>query len=438
MGNNTSSSSTVSHRKDHDEDDKHHDCYRRTPRTPEETIESYVKDPAVKQKVFQNQDKTDRLTETYMSKSIIDKLSSNIIRPTRASYSLKALGPSAFSVRGRDFVRKDFNLVGNLGSTICCSFWTPELTRSSVVLPCLIYLHGNGGSRVDATPYVHDVLRAGMSLFAFDFTGSGLSSGEYVSLGYFETEDLATVMNHVHSRENVGQIGLWGRSMGAATALMYAFVDFRIKAIVSDSAFSDFDLLSQEIIRRNAKSIPDYVVSSVKRRVEERVYRIAGLDTSKLVPSAYLKRCDLGIPILFIHGRADSFVDPTHCKRLYEVYAGPKNMLLVSGDHDDPRSNHTVARIINFFGKHLASSVKDRDAFRERTMTSPKYDEWVSVADLGPNVKEAILKTRRILTKQANKGHNAKSKRRRESLRNFVRGKDIILRALRSRALTDT
>jgi alpha/beta superfamily hydrolase len=33
-----------------------------------------------------------------------------------------------------------------------------------------------------------------LTVFAFDFTGSGLSDGEYVSLGYFEKEDLHAVV----------------------------------------------------------------------------------------------------------------------------------------------------------------------------------------------------------------------------------------------------
>ncbi len=55
---------------------------------------------------------------------------------------------------------------------------------------------------------------------SFDFAGSGLSDGEYVSLGYYEKDDLAVVVEYLQNVRNVGPIALWGRSMGAATALM--------------------------------------------------------------------------------------------------------------------------------------------------------------------------------------------------------------------------
>jgi len=57
----------------------------------------------------------------------------------------------------------------------------------------------------------------GVSVFAFDFAGSGLSDGEYVSLGWFEREDLSEVISHLRATNVVSLVALWGRSMGAAT-----------------------------------------------------------------------------------------------------------------------------------------------------------------------------------------------------------------------------
>ena len=38
------------------------------------------------------------------------------------------------------------------------------------------------------------LLSGGMSVFAFDMVGSGMSEGEYVSLGFYERDDLAAVV----------------------------------------------------------------------------------------------------------------------------------------------------------------------------------------------------------------------------------------------------
>ena len=48
---------------------------------------------------------------------------------------------------------------------------------------------------------------AGGWVFAFDFAGAGQSEGEYLSLGYFEKDDLATVVDYLKENERVTRIG---------------------------------------------------------------------------------------------------------------------------------------------------------------------------------------------------------------------------------------
>ncbi len=66
-------------------------------------------------------------------------------------------------------------------------------------IPCVIYGHGNCGSRLDAIDSVQCLLSSRemiISVFVMDFCGSGLSEGEYVSLGYFEKDDLKTAVSY--------------------------------------------------------------------------------------------------------------------------------------------------------------------------------------------------------------------------------------------------
>ena len=70
-----------------------------------------------------------------------------------------------------------------------------------------------------------------------------MSDGKYISLGYFEKEDLKMVIQYLRETQSVCSIGLWGRSMGAATAIMYASSDNTISGNVLDSPFSSFSEL---------------------------------------------------------------------------------------------------------------------------------------------------------------------------------------------------
>jgi len=66
------------------------------------------------------------------------------------------------------------------------------------------------------------LLPMNVTVFCFDFSGCGKSEGEYISLGYYEKEDLKVVIEHLRKSKKVSTIGLWGRSMGAVTSLMHA------------------------------------------------------------------------------------------------------------------------------------------------------------------------------------------------------------------------
>lgn len=82
------------------------------------------------------------------------------------------------------------------------------------------------------------VLPLNITVFTFDFSGCGMSEGEYISLGWYEKDDLKTVIDYLRLTQKVSTIGLWGRSMGAVTALLYVDKDPSISGMILDSPFT--------------------------------------------------------------------------------------------------------------------------------------------------------------------------------------------------------
>ena len=78
-----------------------------------------------------------------------------------------------------------------------CSHYVPEDLRSCGVhdLPVVVYCHGNGSSRCEADDCIDFLLPHGMTLFCFDFSGSGLSTGDTSSMGIRESRDLSSVLS---------------------------------------------------------------------------------------------------------------------------------------------------------------------------------------------------------------------------------------------------
>eukprot|EP00438_Fugacium_kawagutii_P019974 Skav222684 [mRNA] locus=scaffold1471:84778:86842:- [translate_table: standard] len=115
--------------------------------------------------------------------------------------------------KNRTYQRTDLSLKNPRGLTIVCSHFEPiAAERPCERLPCVVYLHGNCSSRLEAVSTLPVLLPFNItaemlrSVFCLDFAGSGLSDGEYCTWADMETTEP----------------GLWGRSMGASTALLHA------------------------------------------------------------------------------------------------------------------------------------------------------------------------------------------------------------------------
>ena len=253
------------------------------------------------------------------------------------STQMEALGPPAFNFCGQRFTRTDFTLRTKRGYNLECSHWEP-VERVVDRIPVVIYMHGNSSARVEVIPQLSYLLSLGLAVFAFDFAGSGKSDGEYVSLGYYEREDLSCIVAHLRATNVVSTIALWGRSMGAATALMFGDRDPSIACMILDSSFADLTQLCEEMVEKGREQgivVPNIVVSVAIRMLQGSVKKQAGFNVRHISPIAHADKCF--IPALFVAGEHDDFIRKHHSEQIYERYAGDKNLIIVEGDHNSPR-----------------------------------------------------------------------------------------------------
>ena len=279
-----------------------------------------------------------------------DNLWRYVIRPERDDYSLSELGPTHFEHNNKMFKRTDLTIPNKRNLKLCCSFWEPE-ERKYPKLPCVIYLHGNSSSRTEIFPELYYLLSSDITVFAFDFSGCGKSEGEYISLGWYERDDVECVVNYLRSTNKVATIGLWGRSMGAVTAIMYGDRDPSIAGMVLDSPFCSLKVLTEEMAKEKASSIPNFILNKGVSMIRETIKEKAKFDINDIEPKVYAERCF--IPALFCHALDDTFVNVHHSKDLYNVYAGEKNITFVEGEHNSARPNFFLDSVAIFFYNSL-------------------------------------------------------------------------------------
>ncbi|KAJ9538402.1 hypothetical protein OSB04_031135 [Centaurea solstitialis] len=278
----------------------------------------------------------------------MEQLINFIIRPPRAEYEPNNdLLDQEFMLKGKWFQRKDLEIVNSRGDVLQCSHYLPIVSPEGKPLPCVIYCHGNSGCRADASEAAIILLPSNITVFTLDFSGSGLSGGEHVSLGWYERDDLRSVVNYLRSDGNVSLIGLWGRSMGAVTSLMYGAEDPSIAGMVLDSPFSDLVDLMMELVDTYKIRLPKFTVKFaiqyMRKAIQKKAkFDITELNTIKVAKSSF-------VPVLFGHAGDDDFIQPHHSDRIYEAYMGDKNIIKFEGDHNSPRPQFYFDSINIFF-----------------------------------------------------------------------------------------
>lgn len=62
---------------------------------------------------------------------------------------------------------------------------------------------------------------------------------------------------------------LWGRSMGAVTAILFAAKYRRVQALVLDSPFSDLTKVIQGLAATNLPMLPNFIVETIVDSIEQ-------------------------------------------------------------------------------------------------------------------------------------------------------------------------
>ncbi|CAN6548097.1 unnamed protein product [Malus baccata var. baccata] len=278
----------------------------------------------------------------------MEQLVNFIIRPPRAEYDPKNdLLDEEFILKGKWYQRKDVEVKNGRGDVLKCSHYTPIVSPEEKPLPCVIYCHGNSGCRADASEAAIILLPSNITVFTLDFSGSGISGGDHVTLGWNEKDDLKTVVDYLRADGNVSLIGLWGRSMGAVTSLLYGAEDPSIAGMVLDSPFSDLVDLMMELVDTYKIRLPKFTVKFAIQYMRRAIQKKAKFDIMKLNTIKVASSCF--VPVLFGHAIDDDFIQPHHSDRIFEAYMGDKNIIKFEGDHNSPRPQFYFDSINIFF-----------------------------------------------------------------------------------------
>lgn len=171
-------------------------------------------------------------------------------------------------------------------------------------------------------------LKHGFSMLLPDARAHGQSEGTYVGFGCLDRYDALGWIRWIIKEcgEDV-QILLHGTSMGGATVLMTGGLELppQVKGIVSDCAFT------------SPKNVFTHVLHSMYHLPAFPLIPLADLLNRKLAGygmdecNAARETAKIKVPLLVVHGSADTFVPTDMCHEIYDQCTTKKKLLIVEG-----------------------------------------------------------------------------------------------------------
>lgn len=177
----------------------------------------------------------------------------------------------------------------------------------------ILFLHGNAEN---ISTHINNVLwltECGYDVFAFDYRGYGKSAGNPTIAGVHIDAQAAieTILNLTQKDDE--RVIILGQSLGGAIAV-YATANSphknRIKALIVDSAFSDYKVIAREKL----------ALFSITRLFQ---YPLASLFADEHSPVAWIKHV-APVAVLILHGDKDTTVPLHHSLALFNEALPPK------------------------------------------------------------------------------------------------------------------
>lgn len=208
------------------------------------------------------------------------------------------------------------------------------LKLSAIYLPATdshktaIVAHGYMGDAETMANYAKMFHDLGYNVLVPDARGHGKSEGDYIGFGWHERKDYVKWIDQVlETNGQSEEIVLYGISMGAATVMMTSgeSLPTNVKAIIEDCGYSSVneELAYQLNELFGLPPFPLIQVTSLMTKIRAG-YFFGEADAIKQLEKNKL-------PMLFIHGDADTFVPYEMLDKVYQATNGPKEKYVVPG-----------------------------------------------------------------------------------------------------------
>lgn len=199
----------------------------------------------------------------------------------------------------------------------------------------VLYLHGNGSNIGANLEHAHRFHELGLSVLLIDYRGYGRSTGNFPNESQVY-QDAKTAWDYLVKEREIApsQIFIYGHSLGGAIAIDLAVHHPEAGGLIVESSFT------------STREMVDY-----KRSFW--MFPIDLILTQRFDSIAKVSK--LKMPVLFIHGTADTVVPVEMSKKLFEAAREPKELYIVPNADHTNTAKIAGAAYLHRIGKFLQS-----------------------------------------------------------------------------------
>jgi len=189
--------------------------------------------------------------------------------------------------------------------------WHPAI-RSSPRDRAVLLIHGFAEDPAALGSRMETLNRRGWGVAALDVRAHGRSGGDRGSFGGREAADVSAWIEALAASGKLGRgpVAVWGRSMGAAIAVLAAAANPRVTALVLESPYLDLEATLGGVLKRKRVPLPRVTA----RLILWRAARLAGVPLASPRPVDVASR--VVAPTLVMHGADDALIPAADARRL--------------------------------------------------------------------------------------------------------------------------
>jgi len=220
--------------------------------------------------------------------------------------------------------------------------------------PAIIMCHGVGANKSDFTELAASLARRGYYVLLLDFRAHGESGGSRTSLGYHEQKDVAAAVSILKNRPGIDmkRIGIYGFSMGGATAILAAARSGVFSAVVADSSYTSLRDQARAAVTGFYR-LPSFPFVNLAVLGYELYFQTSVEQVSPLAVIGSLSP----VPILIIAGEGDKLISADNGRMLYAAAREPRELWIVQGaGHGGTLAaagSEYERRVGEFFERHM-------------------------------------------------------------------------------------